>query len=256
MPRGGRGRHHHRHRGGGGGWAGQMGHVPTLPIPFYLNSTVTYAGHCAGFILHLNNMLPEEKLAVKVLNLRLYGEVVQEFSSCCFIFTLVAGGFCFFPYCLLCCDCYKRSVYEQRSLALDGYAALATAIAAFPSLENVIVFVNDSLLDAQKAAVLERALLSVPKLVSFSFLNQSGNYDNQGREYSDFETYFAQFRQANKGMYAIVWGTKVLNNTGNAVANAIGNANALLGMNGATMEMTQYPLASNANPVQVSPYQY
>lgn len=96
-------------------------HVPTIPLPFYMNNSITYCGPGVGFIMHFNNMSPDEKLGVKVANIQLYGDVVQEFSTCCLISTMILGGFFIFPYCLLCCDCYKRSVYEQRILNNSVY---------------------------------------------------------------------------------------------------------------------------------------
>lgn len=191
------------------------------------------------------------------MNVCLYGEQKQQFKACCFIMTFVMAGFCIFPACFLCCDCYRKFIHEVRALPGEAYTALANAIMQFPSLETIFIRVADNYLDASKASVLEQAVMSVPRLIGFTFQNIMGAYDMDAKEYSNFDTYFPQIKQSNRFMYSISWGakTKVNQNIGGQAINM-----TTLGM-ASPMEMTinngAYP-PQHPNPIQspLNPYGY
>lgn len=102
-------RRHYR-RGGGGNLFGAALFVPPIPVPFYSNNTLSFFGPWPLFMAQWNNLSPQDRANVKIINVQIHGEVVQQPKVCCFICTAVAGGFFIFPLCLLCCDCYKKFI--------------------------------------------------------------------------------------------------------------------------------------------------
>lgn len=79
-------------------------------IPFFANNTITYTGAAAPLLLQLANLSPQDRQAVKVINVQVVGDVVQESNICCMIMNMVAAGFCIFPAFTICCSCFQRAI--------------------------------------------------------------------------------------------------------------------------------------------------
>lgn len=103
--------------------------------------------------------------------------------------------------------------------------------------------VFDNLLDANKASILERNLIRLPKLVTFDFHNMGAAVNVRDREYDNFEQYFPQTKQANRFLYNLIWGKKIikLTNPPAQLSSSFSNPNmSLMGLG------TNYPPPSFA----------
>lgn len=245
-----------RRRGRGGAISGFGGLTfQNVPIPFYTNNTLTYYGASGGFHVHFSHLTPEEKEGVKIMNVELYGNKLQELRGWCFALIIALGSCFIIPLFLLCCDCIKKCIYERRKLSVEDYAFVDDAISQLPNLENVSISVADNYLDINKTAILERNLMSCRKLTMFKFRNLMAQYDVDGREYSDFPKYFPQTKQSSRFMYSIQWGLKIFQSQnpginmiamGNMTTLNTTNINmALLSPMGGNPTMNQYPPSPN-----------
>lgn len=118
-----------------------------MPLPFYSANSINFSGAAAAFVQQFNNMSDADKMSTKVMNIRLVGAVIQEPSICCFVMTIVAGGFCIFPTFLLCCSCYQKAVGEIRDIPLSAYQNIEQIISQCPNLETINLSVVDSFLN-------------------------------------------------------------------------------------------------------------
>lgn len=67
------GRHRHRHGPGAtGGYGGGIA-FGNVAVPFISGTTLSYYGPAGGFLVQLHRLTPEEKGAIKTMNIELYG---------------------------------------------------------------------------------------------------------------------------------------------------------------------------------------
>lgn len=112
---------------------------------------VNYSGPLGPFVLQFNNITAEERLGVKILNMTITGDMIQEASSCCVLATIIAGGCCILPIFLFCCNCYKQAVSELRNLPVESYMAIESVILQCPNIEKALVKIYGNMFDPSKA---------------------------------------------------------------------------------------------------------
>lgn len=183
--------------------------MPQIVLPFYSNNMLNYSGPLAPFVMQFNNLTAEERLGVKVFNVTILGDIIQEAAVCCLISTLVFGGCCIFPLFLLCCDCYRKAVAELRNMPVESYMAIESVILQCPNIEKALVNVTDNMLDANKASILERSIVRLPKLIMFEFRNMAAGFNLKDNEYDGFDQCFPLTKQSNRFIYSLSWGTKI-----------------------------------------------
>lgn len=161
----GRGFGGHSHHFGSG-----MAQGYAMVPPFFANGCITYNGTLPQLVLQFNNLTPDEKLQVKQLNLAIDGDTIQEVAMCCLCLNLMLGCF-IFPLFVMCCQCTREVISAAADVSVEAYATLDGIIGQCPNVGIVSILVNDSFLDANKAALLERNLMKMPKVINFGFTN-------------------------------------------------------------------------------------
>lgn len=103
-------------------------------VPFFGNHTVTYSGPYAPFAKMFDNLSPEEKNNIKVFNLSLLADIVQEPNMCCMIMNMVAAGFCIFPAFFICCPFFVKASAGVSVADPRFYETLGATFAQCPNL--------------------------------------------------------------------------------------------------------------------------
>jgi hypothetical protein len=62
---------------------------------------------------------------------------------CCQLTTIIAGSFCIFPLCFMCCNWWKKCVNPAYEVPIRTYQKLA-AVLLNPNIKSVTLYVTDS----------------------------------------------------------------------------------------------------------------
>lgn len=148
------------------------------------NGVFMYRGNPIGLQTRIDSMTPEEMSSIREATIMCTGTEIKTMNLCCFLFTVLCGGFLIFPLCFMCCDWWKKMVYPAHDIPIVAYQSLGRLISS-PYLMNITINVVDSRFGAEKCQLLYSAL-SRSQVKGFQFTNGAGFYDYENDESSRF----------------------------------------------------------------------
>lgn len=128
---------------------------------------------------------------------------------CSYLCTIMWARLMIFPVFFTCSDCWKNTVYPAWTIPLSTYHSLGRLFRN-PNLNNICLTVVDNAFNKEKAQILYNLLSENHHLRGFTFVNNCGFYNFEGREWDDFEANMQPIKQLNSVISDIRWGRKTV----------------------------------------------
>lgn len=179
--------------------------VAMNPMPPTLsNGTYAFAGNQMAAISSMESfptfymtqieLAQGQPVPLNEASLYIIGNKTHEENTNCQMLTCVCGMCLIFPLCFTCCEWWKKICHPQYEVNVETYRAVGMFLLNAPSINNLTLEVVDNAFNAEKALVLQQAMMG-RTMVGFTFVNHATGMDYNESEYSNFVAYVQPIKE-------------------------------------------------------------